>query len=158
MAKQSLSIRYLPVFLISLMLLWTVSAVADHHEPSAAAVKNVYVCGCGPASGCDRIADQPGSCPCGKPLIEKQVLGEEADRVYVCACADDCKCAPNPTDPAKCACGKELRAYPKQVKVACAQGLPAAADRPGCAQPCCEKPCCQKPCCQKPCGAKVPAQ
>jgi hypothetical protein len=156
MPKPSLSIQCALVLLVTLMLLWIVPASADHHMKAAEAVKNVYICGCGPACGCAMVSDQPGSCPCGKPLIEKQVLREDADQLYVCACADDCRCAPNPADPAKCACGKELRAYPKQAKVACAHGMPVAADQPGCDRSGCAKPCCAKPCCAKPCGARAP--
>ena len=147
MPKQSLSIQCALVVLASLLLLWTVPAAADHHLAHLAAaetVKHVYTCGCGTACGCDTIADQPGNCPCGKPLIEKQVLREDADKVYVCACPDDCKCSLNQADPAKCACGRELRAYPKQARAGCAHGMPVAADRPACAKPCCEKPCCAK--------------
>jgi hypothetical protein len=120
--------------LVSLVLLWTVPATADHHQAAAAAVKNVYICGCGPACGCDMVAEKAGSCPCGKPLIEKQVLKEEADKVYVCACPEGCKCSLSASDPTKCSCGKELRAYPKTGKVACAHRMQGGCDKPCCAK------------------------
>jgi len=137
MRKQSLLIQCALMVLVTLVLLWTVPATATQHESAAASVKNVYVCGCGTAAKCDKIADQPGNAPCGKPLIEKQVLKEDADHVYVCACADDCKCALNQADPSKCACGKELRAYPKgDAKMGCAHGMDAG----GCDKPCANCP------------------
>jgi hypothetical protein len=135
MLKKSLAIQCALMVLFTLILLWTVPATADHHMQAANAVKNVYICGCGPACGCNMMAEQPGNCPCGKPMIEKQVLKEEADKVYVCACADNCKCGLNQADPAKCACGKELRAYPKAGKAGCAHGMGAG----GCASPCCAR-------------------
>ncbi|TLM66799.1 MAG: hypothetical protein FDZ69_05545 [Deltaproteobacteria bacterium] len=142
MQKQSLLIQCALVILATLMLLWTVPASAAHHEQAPAA-KNVYICGCGPEAKCDAVAGQPGKAPCGKPLIEKQVLKEDADKVYVCACPDGCKCGLNQADPTKCACGKELRAYPKAAQPNCAKGgcdkcAPAAAA--GCDKPCCAKP------------------
>jgi hypothetical protein len=162
--------------LFALSLFWIMPATAAHHEQAAAAVKNVYVCGCGPTAQCDRISDQPGNAPCGKPLIEKQVLKEDADKVYVCACPDGCKCGLNQADPTKCACGKELRAYPKASKFDCAHGMKPGG---GCDKPCaqqatagCDKPCApgakaggdkpcnkqpvtesNKPCCAKPAAA-----
>ena len=121
---------------LSLALLWTVPATADHHMKAADDLKNVYICGCGPACGCDMMMDKPGKCACGKDLIVKQVLKEDADKVYVCACPDNCKCTPNQADPTKCACGKELRAYPKGAKAAgCAHGMQAGK---------CDAPCCAK--------------
>jgi len=135
MPKKSLLIQCVLMVLFTLVLLWNVPATADD------AAKNVYVCGCGPATNCDKIADQPVTAPCGKPLIEKQVLKEDADKVYVCACPEGCKCGLNQVDPTKCACGKELRAYPKKAgKPGCAHGM-----QPGGG---CEKPCatpCPKP-------------
>jgi len=145
MLKKSLLIQCALVVMAALVLLWTVPATADHHQAAAEAVKNVYICGCGSAANCDALAEQPGKAPCGKPLIEKQVLKEDADNFYVCACPEGCKCGLSESDPGKCSCGKELRAYPKDRKVACAHGMPA-----GCDQPCCEKPRCDKPCCDKP--------
>ena len=133
MLKKSLAIQCALMVLFTLFLLWTVPATATD-TVKADAVKNVYICGCGPACGCNMMAEKPGSCPCGKPLIEKQVLKEDADKVYVCACPDNCKCGPNPADPTKCACGKELRAYPKAAKPDCAHGMPAGCDKPCCAK------------------------
>ena len=140
MLKKSLLIQCALMVLFTLLLLWTVPATADHHLPAADAVKadaikNVYICGCGPACGCNTVAAQPGNCPCGKPLIEKQVLKEDADKVYVCACPEGCKCGLDQADPTKCACGKELRAYPKAGKHGCAHGMGAGA---------CDAPCCAK--------------
>jgi len=135
MLKKSLSVQCALMVLFTLFLLWTVPATADHHMKAGDAVKNVYVCGCGAAAKCDKIADQPGNAPCGKPMIETQVLKEDADKVYVCACGDNCKCALNQADPTKCACGKELRAYPKAGKMGCAHGMGAG----GCDAPCCAK-------------------
>jgi hypothetical protein len=135
MQKKSLIIQCALMVLFTLALLWTVPATADHHMKAGDAVKNVYVCGCGPAAKCDKIADQPGNAPCGKPMIEKQVVREDADKVYVCACGDGCKCAPDQADPTKCSCGKELRAYPKAGKTGCAHGMGAG----GCDSPCCAK-------------------
>jgi len=123
MPKKSLLIQCALLVLLTLVLLWSVPVTADQHQP-AAAVKNIYVCGCGPAANCNAIANQPGKAPCGKPLIEKQVLREDADKIYVCACADDCKCSLNVNEPSKCACGKELRAYPKTGEMGCAHGMP----------------------------------
>jgi hypothetical protein len=123
--------------LLSLVLLWIVPAVADHHMKADASIKNVYICGCGPACGCNMMAEQPGKCACGKELIEKKVLKEDADKVYVCACADGCNCAMDPNDPTKCGCGKELRAYPKKPMGGCAHGM--APGGGGCDKPCCAK-------------------
>jgi hypothetical protein len=134
MPKQSLLIQCALVVLFSLVLLWTVPASADQQVNAAAEVKTVYICGCGPACGCNMMVEKPGNCPCGKPMIEKQVLKEDADKVYVCACEGDCKCGLNQADPTKCACGKELRAYPKANRPGCAHGMPA-----GCDKPCCSK-------------------
>lgn len=133
--KKPLLIQCALMVLLTLVLLWTVPATADHHMAAGDAVKNVYVCGCGPAAKCDTVSEQPGKAPCGKPLIEKQVLKEDADKIYVCACGPECKCGLNQADPAKCACGKELRAYPKAVKPGCAHGMGAG----GCDKPCCAK-------------------
>ena len=133
--KKSLLIQCALMVLFTLVLLWTVPATAAHHVKAADAAKSVYVCGCGPACGCNMVADQPGKCGCGKPLIEKQVLREDADKVYVCACPDGCKCGLNQADPTKCGCGKELRAYPKAAAGkdgAC----PQAATPAGCDKPC----------------------
>ena len=157
MAKPSLSIQCALILLCSLVLLWIVPATADQHGKAAEAAKSVYICGCGPACGCDMVSAQPGNCPCGKPLIEKQVLREDADKVYVCACPDNCKCALNQADPAKCACGKELRAYPKQARAGCVHGMPAGDGKPCAVKPPCDKPCDVKPPCGQPCGAKAPA-
>lgn len=141
MAKKSLLIQCALMVLFTLVLLSTVPATAAHHE--AAGAKMVYVCGCGPEAKCDAVSAQPGNAPCGKPLVEKQVLKEDADKVYICACPDGCKCGINEADPTKCACGKELRAYPKAAKPDC--------DKAGCDKPCvpsaqagCDKPCCAK--------------
>ena len=138
MTKPTLSIQCALVTLVALALLWTVPVTAAQQQAATDAVKQVYVCGCGPATACNAIAAQPGKAPCGKPLIEKQVLREDADNVYVCACPEGCKCGVSVSDPGKCACGKELRAYPKQARPGCAHGM-------GCAG------------CNKPCGAKPPA-
>jgi len=135
------------VMLLSLVLLWTVPATADHHMQADDAVKKVYTCGCGPMAGCDRISEQPGTAPCGKPLIEKEVLKEDADKVYVCACADDCKCKLSATDSDKCACGKELRAYPKNPAMGCAHGMQPEGGCDKCAS-CAKKPNCSG--CPKP--------
>ena len=138
MLKSTLSIQAALVMLLSLTLLWTVPVTADQQQGPADTAKQVYVCGCGPAANCDAIASQPGTAPCGKPLIAKPVLKEDADHVYVCACPEGCKCGLSESDPGKCSCGKELRAYPKQAGAGCAHGM-------GCAG------------CPKPCGAKPPA-
>jgi len=130
--KKSLLIQCALMVLFTLVLLWTVPATADHHMKAGDAVKNVYICGCGPACGCNMTAEKPGACPCGKPMIEKQVLKEDADKVYVCACGDGCKCAPDQADPTKCSCGKELRAYPKGDKSSCVHKMDAA----DCGKPC----------------------
>lgn len=133
--KKSLLIQCALMVLFTFVLLWTVPATADD------AARNVYVCGCGPAANCDKIADQPGNAPCGKPLIEKQVLKEDADKLYICACPEGCKCGLNQADPTKCACGKELRAYPKDRKFGCAHGMQpgGGCDKP-CATPCPKQP------------------
>jgi len=123
MPKKSLLIQCALMVLFTLVLLWTVPATATD------AAKHVYVCGC-----CDLVTDQPGKTPCGMPLIEKQVLKEDADKIYVCNCAEGCKCGLNQADPTKCACGKELRAYPKTGKADCAHGMPAGCDKPCCAK------------------------
>lgn len=130
MLKKSLMAQCALMVLFTLVLLWTVPATADD------AAKNVYICGCGTAAKCNAVSDQPGNAPCGKPLIEKQVLKEDADNLYVCACADDCRCGLNQADPAKCACGKELRAYPKAGKVGCAHGIQMGGKGGGCDKPC----------------------
>lgn len=137
MAKSSLPIPCALVLLFSLVLLWAVPAPAAD-AVKADVAKSVYICGCGPACGCDMVAEKPGNCPCGKPLLEKQVLKEDADKVYVCACPDNCKCALHQADPTKCACGKELRAYPKKAGAGCAHAMP------DCAKPDCGKPGCPK--------------
>jgi hypothetical protein len=150
--------------ILSLTLMWTVPATADHHMNAADGVKNVYICGCGPACGCDMMADKAGNCPCGKPLLERRVLKEDADKVYVCACADGCNCALDKADPTKCGCGKELRAYPKKPSSGCAHGMQPGG---GCDKPCGEKKAvgCDKPCCEKktagsdkPCDVKPAAE
>jgi hypothetical protein len=123
--KRSLLTQSVLMALFTLALLWTLPATADNHGQAADGAKKVYTCGCGTAAGCDRISDQPGTTPCGKPLLEKEVLKEDADKVYVCACADGCNCKLDAADPTKCACGKELRAYPKDPAMGCAHGMPA---------------------------------
>jgi len=124
MLKKSLLTQCVLMVLLTLVLLWTVPATATD------AVKNVYICGCGPACGCNMMAEKPGACPCGKPMIETQVLKEDADKVYVCACGDRCKCALNQAEPTKCSCGKELRAYPKAGNPGCAHAMPSGCDKP----------------------------
>jgi hypothetical protein len=139
--------------LLSLSLLWTVPVSAEK------AGKHVYICGCGTAVGCDKMAAEPGKAPCGKDLLEKPVLKEDADKVYVCACPEGCKCGLNQADPTKCACGKELRAYPKTGKMDCPHGMKSGCDKPcaPAAKAGCDKPCAptapaegNKPCCAKP--------
>ena len=120
---------------LSLVLLWIVPAMAEQQKADAS-IKNVYICGCGPACGCNVMSEQPGKCACGKDLLEKKVLKEDADKVYVCACADGCNCAIDQNDPTKCACGKELRAYPKHQQHGCAHGMQPGG---GCDKPCCVK-------------------
>lgn len=134
MSKSSLAIQCALMVLLSLVLLWTVPAAADHHMKAAEAPKTVYICGCGPAANCNAVSEQPGKAPCGMPLIEKQVLKEDAENYYVCACPEGCKCGLNAADPTKCACGKELRAYPKAGKAGCAHGMPMGCDKPCCAK------------------------
>lgn len=124
MRKQSLLIQCALVILASLLLLWTVPATADHHQPKADAVKHVYLCGCGPAGGCERVASEPATAPCGKPLVEKKVLKEDAEFLYVCACPAGCDCGLSETDPTKCSCGQDLRAYPQVGKPGCVHGAP----------------------------------
>ena len=148
--------------LLALVLLWIVPAVAEKAEDT---IRNVYICGCGPACGCDMMAEKPGKCACGKDLLERQVLKEDADKVYVCACGDHCKCALDKNDPSKCGCGKELRAYPKKKpEYGCAHGMQpgGGCDKPCCAKPQagCDKPCCEKKAagCDKPCAAKAAAE
>lgn len=127
------------LFLLSLSLLWIMPATADNTE------KNIYVCGCGTAANCDKVATEPGKAPCGKALIEKQVLREDADKIYVCSCPAGCKCGLNQADSAKCACGKDLRAYPKTGGKGMVGG--------------CDKPCVKAAAgCDKPCAAPVPAE
>lgn len=114
MLKKSLLIQCALMTLFAMLVLATVPATAAHHE-AAEGAKNIYICGCGPQANCSMAADQPGSAPCGKPLLEKQVLKEDETSVYVCACPEGCQCGLSESDPAKCACGKELRAYPKDA-------------------------------------------
>ena len=79
-----------------------------------------YVCNCGPDCKCGSNAAKPGNCSCGKPMIMKQVLAEDATNYYVCGCAD-CTCnAKNPKDPSQCSCGKALKAFPKKGAYSCA--------------------------------------
>ena len=131
--KKAILYQCALMILLTMVLLWTVPATAAHHEKAADAVKNVYVCGCGTAAKCDKVSAQPGNAPCGKPLIEKQVLKEDADNVYVCACPEGCQCGLSDSDPTKCACGKELRAYPKGAQMGCAHGMQPGG---GCDKPC----------------------
>jgi hypothetical protein len=138
MTKPSLPIHCALVMLCALALLWTVPVTAAQQQNGADAAKQVYVCGCGPAADCNAIADQPGKAPCGKPLLEKPVLKEDADYVYVCPCPAGCQCGLSASDPTQCSCGKTLRAYPKQARSGCMHGS-------GCAG------------CNKPCGARPPA-
>lgn len=138
MKKSPLIIQCALVVLATLLLLWTVPASADHHMKPAEAAKTVYVCGCGPACACQTIADQPGKCRCGKELVERQVVKEEADKVYVCACPDGCKCGAGQGEPVKCACGKEPMVFPKAGKMAgCAHQMGDKAAAEPCA--CCAK-------------------
>jgi hypothetical protein len=125
MPKKNLLIQCVLMMFVTMALLSTVPAAATHHQAAADAAKHVYICGCGPAAKCSMAADQPGNAPCGKPLLERQVLREDADAIYVCACADDCKCSLDPADPTRCACGKELRAYPKSADQRKPHAMPA---------------------------------
>jgi len=124
MLKQSLLIQCALLILASLLLLSTVPATADQHQPQAEVAKNVYLCGCGPQGGCERVAAEPAVAPCGKPLIEKKVLKEDADHLYVCACPAGCDCGLSESDPTKCTCGQDLRAYPQVGKPGCVHGAP----------------------------------
>ncbi|GEM_PF-1422960 len=138
MQKQTLN-RGIGALLVvlALVLLWIVPAMAEQQKADEA-IKKVYICGCGPACGCDMMAEKAGNCACGKDLIEKQVLKEDADKVYVCACPDGCKCKADPANPGKCACGKDLRAYPKKKpEYGCAHGMQPGGG--GCDKPCCVK-------------------
>jgi hypothetical protein len=124
MPKQSLLIQCALVILVSLLLLWTVPATADQPQAAADTVKKVYICGCGPAGGCERVASEPATAPCGKPLVEKQVLKEDADYLYVCGCPQGCSCGLSESEPTRCSCGQELRAYPQVGKPGCVHGAP----------------------------------
>jgi hypothetical protein len=130
MLKPSLLLQSALIALCSFALLWTAPATAD--QPQADPAKFVYICGCGTEVGCNVIFAEPGQAPCGRPLIERQVLKEDAAQLYVCACPESCKCGLNPDDPSKCACGKALRVYPKpgtQV-TGSAHHMPVAAQPP----------------------------
>jgi hypothetical protein len=79
-----------------------------------------YVCNCGPECQCGSNAAKPGNCACGKPMVLKKVLAEDAANYYVCGCPD-CKCdALNPKNPKQCSCAKELKAFPKKGAYTCA--------------------------------------
>jgi hypothetical protein len=136
MMKPSLSIQCALVMLCALALLWNVPDTAAQQQGATDAVKHVYVCGCGPTADCNAIAAQPGKAPCGKPLVDKPVLKEDADHVYVCPCPEGCECGLSATEPGKCSCGKELRAYPKQARVGCMHNSGCA----GCTKPCAARP------------------
>jgi hypothetical protein len=79
-----------------------------------------YVCNCGPECQCGSNAAKPGNCACGKPMVMKKVLAEEAANYFVCGCKD-CTCnAKNPNDTNQCSCGKPLKAFPKKGAYTCA--------------------------------------
>jgi len=69
----------------------------------------VYVCGCGPECACGTVATEPGTCECGKELVQAHMLMVDGNMATLCTCGNDCTCELNPEDPTKCGCGADVR-------------------------------------------------
>jgi len=90
------------------------SAPADkwHEKPVY-----IYICGCAMASGCQTFFEEPGNCPCGKPLFKKQVIREDPDYYYVTRDAHvGCKCQQGLSGHADCNCTRDLYALAKNSR------------------------------------------
>jgi hypothetical protein len=87
----------------------------------------VYACNCGPECQCDTMANKPGNCACGKPMVQAKVTKVEGDVAYLeapgwkeprpfkmtgkyaCNCGPNCTCGTISQKPGKCVCGKEMK-------------------------------------------------
>jgi hypothetical protein len=84
----------------------------------------VYVCGCGAGCHCGTIQAGPGTCSCGKELVQATVTKIEGGMIHVdrggkpgetsfkapykCGCGPQCSCNTVAFGPGKCHCGKDL--------------------------------------------------
>jgi len=96
-------------FLGTFFLLDRLPAFGKENKP-----KYRYICGCAMATGCQLSYDQPGTCPCGKPLFKKAIIREDETHYYITRGSEpDCDCSKHSDDQTKCRCGKDLYALEK---------------------------------------------
>lgn len=76
--------------------------IDEHHDL-------VYACGCGPDCSCSSVAKEPGTCSCGKELVQTHVVKIEGSEALLCTCGDDCVCEIGTDDATKCSCGNPVR-------------------------------------------------
>jgi len=91
----------------------------------AKAGDTIYVCGCGAECDCGTLSQKPGTCGCGKVLVETKVtkvekglvyyklvdgkeLSAPAKGKYMCGCGKGCKCTTVSQKPGKCGCNQEM--------------------------------------------------
>lgn len=68
----------------------------------------LYVCNCGPECECETVSTEPGTCECGKELVEGRMLMIDGTVVSLCTCGPECKCEIG-DDPTTCGCGNEMK-------------------------------------------------
>jgi hypothetical protein len=97
--------------------------------------KVYYVCNCKDNCKCDFVANKPGKCSCGSPLVEMHVLAIEKGSGIFCRMGGDCTCERSKTDPGKCTCGMPVKMVGLKGKYVCNCGpscnCGTISDKPG---------------------------
>jgi len=88
--------------------------------------KSVYVC-----PECHFTALKPGTCACGKELVQMHLLGTKDGQALLCDCGADCKCDIEDVKDGKCGCGKEVKKASMKGLYACPKGCPVVSEEPG---------------------------
>lgn len=93
-------------------------ATIEAAGPAKTAAGFKYVCNCGTSCDCDTMADKPGDCTCGKPMVYRKIVREDSSYYWVCLGGSDN--AVSKDDPFKCTDGKPLQALLKKGRYVCA--------------------------------------